>query len=152
MGDLISKKLRVPQYYNFCLFYAPGLWLWHSWLVHTIKKNWKGIGTVPFSSFWASVFSIGNFTSKNRFDQAEEIVAPTIVPSALLMVVPHYALIIQKYWVIPPIYYSNIYLLRVEGDSCSKGHEFESRHRILDGYFFTYVFVVKFVILLKRWK
>ena len=32
------------------------------------------------------------------------------------------------------------------------GHEFESRHRILDGHFFTYVFVVKFVISLKRRK
>ena len=32
------------------------------------------------------------------------------------------------------------------------GHEFESRHRILEGHFFTYVFVVKFVISLKRRK
>ena len=31
------------------------------------------------------------------------------------------------------------------GDSCSKGCEFESRHHILDGHFFTYIFVVKFV-------
>ena len=29
------------------------------------------------------------------------------------------------------------------GDSRSKGHEFDSRHRILDGHFFTFVFVVK---------
>ena len=38
------------------------------------------------------------------------------------------------------------------GDSRSKGHEFDSRHRILDGHFFTYVFVVKFVMYLKRRK
>ena len=25
------------------------------------------------------------------------------------------------------------------GDSCSNGHEFESRHRILDGHFFTFI-------------
>ena len=36
------------------------------------------------------------------------------------------------------------------GDSCSKGCEFESWHRILDGHFFTYVFVVKLVMCLKR--
>ena len=35
-------------------------------------------------------------------------------------------------------------------DSCSKGHEFEFRHHILDGHFFTNVFVVKFVICV--WK
>ena len=29
------------------------------------------------------------------------------------------------------------------GDSYSKGREFESRHHILDGHFFTYLFVVK---------
>ena len=29
------------------------------------------------------------------------------------------------------------------GDSCSKGREFESRHHILDGHFFTFLFVVK---------
>ena len=28
-------------------------------------------------------------------------------------------------------------------DSCAKGHEFESQHCALDGYFFTYLFVVK---------
>ena len=32
------------------------------------------------------------------------------------------------------------------GDSCPKGHEFESQHRILDGHFFSYVFAVKFVM------
>ena len=32
------------------------------------------------------------------------------------------------------------------GDSCSKGREFESQDRILDGHFFTYLFVVKFVM------
>ena len=32
----------------------------------------------------------------------------------------------------------------MRGDSCFKGREFESWHRILDGYFFTYLFVVKF--------
>ena len=32
------------------------------------------------------------------------------------------------------------------GDSCSKGREFESWHHILDGNFFTYVVVVKFVV------
>ena len=31
------------------------------------------------------------------------------------------------------------------GDSCSKGCEFEPQHRILDGHFFTNLFVVKFV-------
>ena len=31
------------------------------------------------------------------------------------------------------------------GDSCSKDREFESRHRILDEHFFTYLFVVKFL-------
>ena len=30
-------------------------------------------------------------------------------------------------------------LVVMGGDSCSKGHEFESRHRILDGHFFTYL-------------
>ena len=38
------------------------------------------------------------------------------------------------------------------GDPCPKGPEFESRHRILDEQFFTYVFVVKFVMCLKRRK
>ena len=32
------------------------------------------------------------------------------------------------------------------GDSFSKGREFESWHHILDGNFFTYVVVVKFVV------
>ena len=30
------------------------------------------------------------------------------------------------------------------GDSCSKGHEFKTRHRILDGHF-SHLFVVKIV-------
>ena len=34
----------------------------------------------------------------------------------------------------------------MRGDSCSNGCEFESRHRILDGHFFTYLFVAKFVM------
>ena len=37
-------------------------------------------------------------------------------------------------------------LVVMGGDSCSKGHEFESRHCILDGHFFTYIFVVKFAM------
>ena len=32
-------------------------------------------------------------------------------------------------------------LVVMGGDSCSKGREFESRHRILDGHFFTYLFL-----------
>ena len=36
-------------------------------------------------------------------------------------------------------------LVVMGGDSCSKGCEFESWHCILDGHFFTYLFVVKFV-------
>ena len=35
-------------------------------------------------------------------------------------------------------------LVVMGGGSCSKVHEFESRHRILDGHFFTYLSVVKF--------
>ena len=31
------------------------------------------------------------------------------------------------------------------GDSCSKGHEFEFKHRILDGHFL-HLFVVKIVM------
>ena len=38
------------------------------------------------------------------------------------------------------------------GDPCSKGHEFESRHCILDEHFFTYLLVLKFVMCLKRLK
>ena len=38
------------------------------------------------------------------------------------------------------------------GDSCSKGHQFESRHRILDGHFFTYIFYEKFVMCVKKTK
>ena len=30
-------------------------------------------------------------------------------------------------------------VLVMGGDSCSKGHGFESRHRILDGHVFTYI-------------
>ena len=37
-------------------------------------------------------------------------------------------------------------LVVMGGDSCPKGHEFESQHRILDGHFFSYVFAVKFVM------
>ena len=37
-------------------------------------------------------------------------------------------------------------LVVMGGGSCSKGCEFESRLRILDGHFFTYIFVVKFVM------
>ena len=35
------------------------------------------------------------------------------------------------------------------GDSCSKGHEFESQCRILNGHF-THLFVVKIVIKMKK--
>ena len=34
----------------------------------------------------------------------------------------------------------------IGGDSCYKGCEYEYRHHVLDGHFFTYVFVVKFVV------
>ena len=37
-------------------------------------------------------------------------------------------------------------LVVMGGDSRSKGREFESWHRILDGHFFTYLFVVRFVM------
>ena len=37
-------------------------------------------------------------------------------------------------------------LVIMGGDSCSKGREFKSRHCILDGHFFTNLFVVKFVM------
>ena len=44
-------------------------------------------------------------------------------------------------------------LVVMGGDSCSKGCEFESRHHILDGHFFTYIFVVKICnVCLKRRK
>ena len=36
------------------------------------------------------------------------------------------------------------------GDLCSKGSEFESRHRILDGHFFTYLFIVKLVCVFEK--
>ena len=32
----------------------------------------------------------------------------------------------------------------MRGDLCSKGRAFKSQHHILDGHFFTYIFVVKF--------
>ena len=38
------------------------------------------------------------------------------------------------------------------GDSCSKGREFESWHCKMDGHFFTYIFVVKFVMCSKKTK
>ena len=38
-------------------------------------------------------------------------------------------------------------LVVMEGDLCFKGRKFESRHHKLDGQFFTYVFVVKFVMM-----
>ena len=42
------------------------------------------------------------------------------------------------------------------GHSCSKGHEFKSRHHLLDGHFFTYLFVVKFAMFVwkdeNKWK
>ena len=41
-------------------------------------------------------------------------------------------------------------LVVMEGDSCSKGRDFESRQHILDGHFFTYLFVVKIGMCLKR--
>ena len=34
----------------------------------------------------------------------------------------------------------------MEGDSCSKGCEFESQHHILDGHFFTLIYFVKFAM------
>ena len=34
----------------------------------------------------------------------------------------------------------------------SKGREFESQHRILDGHFFTYLLVVKFVMVFVKTK
>ena len=37
-------------------------------------------------------------------------------------------------------------LVVMGGDSCSKDRKFESQHRILDGQFFTYLFLVKFVM------
>ena len=42
-------------------------------------------------------------------------------------------------------------LVVMGGDSHSKSHGFESQHRILDGHFFTYIFVVKICnVCLKR--
>ena len=47
-------------------------------------------------------------------------------------------------------------LVVVGGDSCSKSREFKSQPCILDGHFFTYIFVVKFVICVwkdeNKWK
>ena len=36
------------------------------------------------------------------------------------------------------------------GDSCSKGHEFESQHRIMDGHF-SHLFVVT-IVMMFVWK
>ena len=49
---------------------------------------------------------------------------------------------LQHYWLIG----REPGLVVMGRDSCSKGCEFESRHRILDGHFFTHLFVVKFVM------
>ena len=38
------------------------------------------------------------------------------------------------------------------GDSYSKGREFKPQHCILDGHFFTYLFVVKFVMCVQKTK
>ena len=38
------------------------------------------------------------------------------------------------------------------GDSSYKGRGFESRRSTLDGHFFTYLFVLKFVMLIKNTK
>ena len=47
-------------------------------------------------------------------------------------------------------------LVVMGGDSCCKGHEFESWQHILDGHFFTYVFLVTFVMCVwkdeNKWK
>ena len=47
-------------------------------------------------------------------------------------------------------------LVVMGGDSCSKGHVFNSQHHILDGHFFSYLFVVKFVLCVckdeNKWK
>ena len=41
-------------------------------------------------------------------------------------------------------------LVVMEGDSCSKGSEFESQHHIMDGHFFPYLFAVKIVTLFEN--
>ena len=41
-------------------------------------------------------------------------------------------------------------LVVIGGGSCSKGHEFKSRYHILDGHFFTYKFVVRFVMFVRK--
>ena len=38
----------------------------------------------------------------------------------------------------------------MRGDLCSKGRAFKSQHHILDGHFFTYIFVVKFVMFVLK--
>ena len=38
----------------------------------------------------------------------------------------------------------------IGGGSCSKGREFESHHRILDAHFFPYLFVVNFVMCVRK--
>ena len=40
-------------------------------------------------------------------------------------------------------------LVAMGGDSCFKGREFVSLHHILDGHFFTYLFVAQIVMCLK---
>ena len=42
-------------------------------------------------------------------------------------------------------------LVVIGGGSCSKGHEFESRHHILDGYF-SHLFVVRIVMFFVKTK
>ena len=37
-------------------------------------------------------------------------------------------------------------------DSCSKGCEFESQHRILDGHFFTYLIIIKICNVFEKTK
>ena len=44
----------------------------------------------------------------------------------------------------------NTGLVVMGGDSRSKGCEFESQHRILDGHFFINVLVVKFVMCVEK--
>ena len=41
-------------------------------------------------------------------------------------------------------------LVVVGGDSSSKGREFESRHHILDGHFFTFICCKTYNVFLKR--
>ena len=41
-------------------------------------------------------------------------------------------------------------LVVMGGDSCSKGRDFKSRHRILDGHFFTYFFCKNLYCVLEK--